>query len=215
VTAPPLVSQLPVHEFYTAEYFELARLLPISSDGDSMLVAVADGPDSDALDDLRQFFNVILELQQVSEDELYDAIRRTYAAQESVIELVRDLDTHEAGTNLDFDAPLADVRDLASQPPVIRFVNLLIREGHDASASDIHLEATREGLRARMRVDGVLSDLPTPPASLQAAIISRIKLLAELDIAERRVPQDGRIRVRLESRELDIRVSTVPKLVGE
>jgi type II secretory ATPase GspE/PulE/Tfp pilus assembly ATPase PilB-like protein len=206
---------LPVHECYTAEYFELARLLPISSDGDTMLVAVADGPDADALDDLRQFFNVTLELQLVSEDDLHDAIRRTFAAQESVIELVRDLDTHEAGANLDFDTPLADVRDLASQPPVIRFVNLLIREGHDASASDIHLEATREGLRARMRVDGVLSDLPTPPASLQAAIISRIKLLAELDIAERRVPQDGRIRVRLESHELDIRVSTVPTLVGE
>jgi type II secretory ATPase GspE/PulE/Tfp pilus assembly ATPase PilB-like protein len=115
----------------------------------------------------------------------------------------------------DLDAPLADVRDLASQPPVIRFVNLLIREAHAAAASDIHLEATRDGLRVRMRVDGILSDLPTPPASLQTAIISRIKLLAELDIAERRAPQDGRIRVRLEARELDIRVSTVPTLAGE
>ncbi|HET7603439.1 MAG TPA: GspE/PulE family protein [Gemmatimonadales bacterium] len=215
MTAPPLVSQLPVHECYTAEYFELARLLPISSVDGVMIVAAAGEPDADALDDLQLFFNVTVEFQQVSDVELDDAIRRTFAAQESVIELVRDLDSQEAGANLDFDAPLADVRDLASQPPVIRFVNLLIREGHDASASDIHLEATREGLRARMRVDGVLSDLPTPPASLQAAIISRIKLLAELDIAERRVPQDGRIRVRLESHELDIRVSTVPTLVGE
>ena len=94
-------------------------------------------------------------------------------------------------------------------------VNLLIREAHDARASDIHLEATREGLRVRLRIDGVLTELPSPPRGLQAAVVSRIKLLAELDIAERRAPQDGRIRVRLESRELDLRISTVPTLYGE
>ena len=104
---------------------------------------------------------------------------------------------------------------LFRSPPVIRFVNLLIREAHDARASDIHLESTREGLSARFRVDGVLTELPSPPKGLQAAVVSRIKLLAELDIAERRVPQDGRIRVRLEERELDLRVSTVPTLYGE
>ena len=94
-------------------------------------------------------------------------------------------------------------------------VNLLIREAHEARASDIHLESTREGLLARFRVDGVLTDVPSPPKGLQAAVISRVKLLAELDIAERRAPQDGRIRVRLEERELDLRVSTVPTLYGE
>src|SRR6266702_2899449 len=113
------------------------------------------------------------------------------------------------------DDQLADARDLANQPPVVRFVNLLIREAHDARASDIHLESTREGLRVRFRLDGVLVDVPSPPRGLQAAVVSRIKLLAELDIAERRAPQDGRIRVRLEERELDLRVSTVPTLYGE
>ncbi len=98
---------------------------------------------------------------------------------------------------------------------VIRFVNLLIREAHDARASDIHLESTREGLRARFRIDGVLLEAPSPPRGVQAAVVSRIKLLAELDIAERRAPQDGRIRARLEERELDLRVSTVPTLYGE
>jgi general secretion pathway protein E len=108
-----------------------------------------------------------------------------------------------------------DIRDLANQPPVIRYVNLLVRDAHDAGASDIHLEATRIGLSARFRVDGVLSPAPEPPSQHHHAVISRIKLLAELDIAERRRPQDGRIRVRLETRELDLRVSTVPTMFGE
>jgi type II secretory ATPase GspE/PulE/Tfp pilus assembly ATPase PilB-like protein len=94
-------------------------------------------------------------------------------------------------------------------------VSLLVRDAYDAGASDIHLEATRTGLSARFRIDGVLAPAPEPPSELHQAVISRIKLLAELDIAERRRPQDGRIRVRLESRELDLRVSTVPTMYGE
>ena len=81
--------------------------------------------------------------------------------------------------------------------------------------SDIHLEATKSGLQSRLRLDGVLTPAPEPPATLAHAVVSRIKLLAELDIAERRRPQDGRIRVRLESRDLDLRVSTVPTLFCE
>jgi general secretion pathway protein E len=90
-----------------------------------------------------------------------------------------------------------------------------VRDAYDVAASDIHLEATRNGLAARFRVDGVLVPAPEPPSQLHHAVISRIKLLAELDIAERRRPQDGRIRVRLEARELDLRVSTVPTMHGE
>jgi type II secretory ATPase GspE/PulE/Tfp pilus assembly ATPase PilB-like protein len=113
------------------------------------------------------------------------------------------------------DELLADVRDLANQPPVIRYVSLLLRDAHAAGASDVHLESAREGLRVRLRVDGVLSDVDAPPRELAQAVISRVKLLANLDIAERRVPQDGRIRARLEDRELDLRVSTLPSLHGE
>jgi type II secretory ATPase GspE/PulE/Tfp pilus assembly ATPase PilB-like protein len=164
---------------------------------------------------LRDSYGLPLELVTVEEAELQEAIRHTFAASESVVELVRDLSAGVEPLSDDRDDSTADVRDLVNQPPVIRFVNLLIREAHDAEASDIHLEATRDGLRVRLRVDGVLTELPSPPRGLQAAVVSRVKLLAELDIAERRAPQDGRIRVRLESRELDLRVSTVPTLYGE
>jgi general secretion pathway protein E len=109
----------------------------------------------------------------------------------------------------------ADIRDLANQPPVVRYVNLLLHDAYEANASDVHLESARTGLQARFRIDGVLQSAQEPPAHLQRAVVSRVKLLADLDIAERRRPQDGRIRLRLDGRDLDIRVSTVPSMLGE
>ncbi len=110
----------------------------------------------------------------------------------------------------------ADLRELANQPPVIRYVNALVRDAVEIGASDIHLEATRGGeLAVRLRRDGVLAVAVTPPPAVPHAVVSRIKLLAELDTAERRLPQDGRIRVRMETRDLDLRVSTVPTMHGE
>jgi type II secretory ATPase GspE/PulE/Tfp pilus assembly ATPase PilB-like protein len=212
---PELATKLPVAEGFEAQYLEFNGVLPLEIVDNRLRVAVAGEPAVEVLDDLEVSYGVPLERVPVTREELSDGIRRAFAAAESVIELVRDLDgTLGEGAETP-DAPLADARDLINQPPVIRFVNLLMREAYQARASDVHLESTREGLRARFRVDGVLQDVPGPPKGLQAAIISRIKLLAELDIAERRAPQDGRIRVRLEDRELDLRISTVPTLYGE
>ena len=209
-----LESKLPIAETFNSEYLSYYRILPLELADQHLRVAVTGDPNPDALQDLEASYGLPLELLQVQENDLQDAIRRTFAASVSVVELVRDLDSTIESLPAN-DESLTDTRDLANQPPVIRFVNLLIRDAHNAQASDIHLEATRDGLRVRLRLDGVLSELPAPPRGLQAAVVSRIKLLAELDIAERRTPQDGRIRVRLESRELDLRVSTVPTLFGE
>ena len=208
-------SKLPLTDSFEAGYLEFNGVLPLEIAGDRLRVAVAGEPAIEVLDDLELSFGLPLDLVQVSAEELSEGIRRTFGAAENVVELVRDLSETVGPAGESLDAPLADARDLANQPPVIRFVNLLIREAYQARASDIHLESAREGLRARFRVDGVLSEVPSPPKALQAAVVSRVKLLADLDIAERRVPQDGRIRVRLEERELDLRVSTVPTLHGE
>jgi type II secretory ATPase GspE/PulE/Tfp pilus assembly ATPase PilB-like protein len=210
-----LVSKLPLTESFEAPYLEHWGILPLEIVGERLRVAAVGDPSAEVLDDLETSFGLPLDVVPVSQEELGDAIRRTFAASESVVELVRDLDATLGPAAEMGDDALADARGLANQPPVIRFVNLLIREAYEARASDIHLESTREGLQARFRVDGVLTDVPCPPKGLQAAVISRVKLLAELDIAERRAPQDGRIRVRLEERELDLRVATVPTLYGE
>jgi type II secretory ATPase GspE/PulE/Tfp pilus assembly ATPase PilB-like protein len=112
-------------------------------------------------------------------------------------------------------AMLDDLRALASEAPVIQLVNLMLLEALEHRASDVHLESTPEGLRVRQRIDGVLHDVATHPPRFQAAVVSRIKIMANLDIAERRMPQDGRVRLKLSDRELDVRVSTLPTVHGE
>src|SRR5258705_391803 len=107
------------------------------------------------------------------------------------------------------------LRDMAFEAPVVRLVNLLIDEAVASEASDIHIEPSEERLRVRYRMDGILYDRESPPRKLQAALTSRIKLMAEMNIAERRLPQDGRIRVTAAGRRVDIRVSTVPTIHGE
>lgn len=177
----------------------------IRDDG-TVVIAVRPGADYGALDELAFVYG-----QEVK------AVEATAAEVEAMVERLvlgadRGIELEHASPDDDLST---DVRDLANQPPVIRYVNLLVRDAYDAGASDLHLTATRSGLSVRMRLDGVLTPAADPPAGLHGAVVSRLKLLAELDIAEKRKPQDGRIRVRLEQRELDLRVSTVPTLFGE
>lgn len=175
----------------------------------SVVVAVAPHGRVESLDEIAFAYRCNVASEEVSADELERLVERLTARAERAIELERD-----SGDTRD-DGLATDVRDLANQPPVVRYVNLLVHDAYQAGASDIHLEAMRGGLSARLRLDGVLVAAPAPPAEHQHAVVSRIKLLAELDIAERRRPQDGRIRVRLDDRELDLRVSTVPTMFGE
>jgi general secretion pathway protein E len=198
----------------TREYLLHHGVCPVGFDSDSVL-RVAAAPDAflaDAIEDLRAAYGCEIVTEDTTASEIDRLVERLVAHtdhESASIELAR---VTIGGTN---DDRTADVRDLANQPPVVRYVNLLVRDAYDAGASDIHLEATKDGLLARLRLDGVLNPATEPARSLAHAVVSRLKLLAELDIAERRRPQDGRIRVRLEDRELDLRVSTVPTLFGE
>ncbi len=212
-TAPARSFQLPAE--LSAEYCDFNRVLPLDADDARVRVAASSTPQDHVLADLDKLFGKPIELVPTEDAALGAAIRRAFASGDTAVELVKDLDDAARADDDDGAASTADVRDQANQAPVIRYVNLLIREAAQAGASDIHLEALRDGLRVRFRVDGVLADVAGPPRGLQAAVASRLKLLAELDIAERRLPQDGRLRVRLESRELDLRVATVPTHFGE
>jgi general secretion pathway protein E len=200
-------SQPVLAEGLTRDFLLHHRVCPKVLDPDGALVVATADALPGAVEELAELYNRAVVTEQVTRDELERLVERLTTRAERTIELAR---ADAAGDDL-----ATDVRDMANQPPVIRYVNLLVRDAYDAGASDVHLEATRTGLAARFRVDGVLVPAPEPPSHLHQAVVSRVKLLAELDIAERRRPQDGRIRVRLESRELDLRVSTVPTMFGE
>ncbi len=167
------------------------------------------------LDDLRVQFGVPVSVVRFGEQDLRSAIRRVYAQDATTAEgMIAGMSSEGRVIGAD-DIPLDDLLHLANEAPVVRLVNLLIIEALEARASDVHLEGYADGLHVRYRVDGVLQPAPSPPPHLTAAIISRLKIMAELDIAERRMPQDGRIRLRLQNRQVDVRVSTAPTLRGE
>ncbi len=209
----PLKCQLTLPEVFTREYLLNYKILPLGVESGTVRVAAFGDPDVQALDDVALVFDAQVELVDAPEHSLKEAIQRAIDARQSVVEMVGEVNGH--GLYDAEDVSLSDVKDLANQPPVVRYVSMTIRDAHAAGASDIHLEADQNGPRVRFRVDGVLAESDAPPLSMYRAVVSRIKLLADLDIAEKRIPQDGRIRVRLEDRELDLRISTMPSLHGE
>jgi len=199
-----------------ADYLEYHAILPLRMEDGRLVVGTwLAEPDPQALDDLRMLFEGEVTLVQGAEDDVRQEIRRLYGdgpmtAEQVIARLDPSQVTPQArGTAID------DLVTLASEAPVVRLVNLLLVEALDARASDVHLEGYADQLRVRYRVDGVLQDAPSPPRDLAPAVISRLKIMADLDIAERRVPQDGRIRLTLRDREVDVRVSTIPILHGE
>ncbi|MGH7572645.1 MAG: GspE/PulE family protein [Gemmatimonadota bacterium] len=213
--SPDLRSLAALSDAYPAEYLDYYAVLPlVVTDGRLRVATWVDDVDPQALDDLRLAFQAEPELVRLPEQDVRAAIQRVYGCGSTAEALVADLDAGEA-VIVGEEIPLDDLRSQANEAPVVRLVNLLILEAMEARASDVHLEGHARGLAVRYRVDGILQEAPTPPAHLGAAVVSRIKIMAELDIAERRVPQDGRIRLRLRDREVDVRVSVVPTLHGE
>jgi general secretion pathway protein E len=200
----------------TADWLEQNGVLPLRVRDNRLDVGTwLERVDQLALDDLRLLFGAEISLEHFAEHAVRTTIRRVYAPEAATAEgLIAGLTGEARAVDID-EIPLDDLLHLANEAPVVRLVNLLLIEALDARASDVHLEAYQDGLRVRYRVDGVLQNAPSPPPHLTAAIISRLKIMAELDIAERRLPQDGRIRLRLLNRQVDVRVSTVPTLRGE
>jgi general secretion pathway protein E len=144
--------------------------------------------------------------------EIDDLIERYYGQGRSAMGAIVENLSDEASRSED---DIEHLRDLASEAPVIRLVNLVIQRAVEQRASDIHVEPFENRLKVRYRIDGVLLEVESPPAASTAAVISRIKIMAKLNIAERRLPQDGRIMIRVQGKELDLRVSTVPTAHGE
>ena len=198
----------------TPEYLEEQGVIPIGVEGNTLHVGVwRDDVEPAAIFDLEALLGARAEVHRVREDDARAAIRRVYG-ETSAQSLIDSIEPGAAA--YDDDSPaIDDLRALANEAPVIRLVSMLLTEALEARASDVHLEAYPNALRVRYRVDGVLQEAPSPPPSMAPAVISRLKVMANLDIAERRLPQDGRIRLPLQDRQVDVRVSTGPTLHGE
>jgi general secretion pathway protein E len=190
------------------------RILPLEIRDGTMRVAMADPGDFYSLQGLQLATNLQIEPVLAREREIVETLDEYYS--NGAVAGGEQQDSDGEVEYLSEDEEDVDrLRDLASEAPVIRLVNNLINRAVEQRASDIHIEPFEQELKIRYRVDGVLHDVETPQRRLQAAIVSRVKIMAKLNIAERRLPQDGRIKIRIMGREIDLRVSTLPTLYGE
>ena len=188
------------------------HVCPIGESDDDVTLLVADPADAFPLQALQLATGRTVKLNIGLRSEIDDLIERYYGSGRSAMGTIVENLTDDNNRSED---DIEHLRDLASEAPVIRLVNLVIQRAVEQRASDIHVEPFENRLKVRYRVDGVLHEVESPPAASTAAVISRIKIMAKLNIAERRLPQDGRIMIRVQGKELDLRVSTVPTAYGE
>ena len=200
-----------VEDAISLRFLKEFRLLPLHIDNERLVVVMADPTDDYSMESVTACTGMPVTSCVGQASEIDAGIEKLYGSGRSAMgEIVDGLIEGEEG-----EEDVETLRDLASEAPVIRLVNLIVQRAVESRASDIHVEPFEGRLKIRYRIDGVLTEVESPPAHSTAAVISRIKIMAKLNIAERRLPQDGRISIRVQGKELDLRVSTVPTLFGE
>ncbi|HAO33893.1 MAG TPA: type II secretion system ATPase GspE [Candidatus Competibacter sp.] len=197
----------------SSRFLKESRVIPLFEDDQGLTVAMANPTDDYVLSALRLATGKAITPRVAIPTELEIAFERLYGSGRSAMGQI--VDSIGLADDLTDEEQIQHLKDLASEAPVIRLVNLMIARAVESRASDIHIEPFENRLKVRYRVDGVLREVESPPSRLSAAVISRIKIMAKLNIAERRLPQDGRIQLRAQGKEIDLRVSTVPTLWGE
>lgn len=206
--------ETPVYkELLSPKFLKYHKVMPLSDGPMGLIIALVNPQDDFARDAISMAIGdkaVISWVAVASEWEA--AYERLYGEGKGIMGGMADDYGQDAQTDLD---DIEKLKDLASEAPVIRMVNLLITRAVESRASDIHIEPFENLLQIRYRVDGVMREVESPPARLCPAVISRVKILSKLNIAERRLPQDGRIQVRAHGKEIDLRVSTLPTMYGE
>jgi len=207
---PPEVKAL------SPRFMRAGKFFPFDQRDSELCIAVADPLDHETLESIRLVTNQNLIVFLATENDIRNAIEKFYGAGTSSLgRLVESFGQSEGEEGAPVGEDAEHLRDLALEAPVIRLVNLLISRAVESRASDIHIEPMERELRVRFRIDGVLYPVEAPPRQMAAAVISRVKLMAKLNIAERRLPQDGSIRLKVIGKDIDLRVSTLPTMYGE
>jgi len=188
------------------------QVIPLYKKGSNLTLAMVDPLNVFAIDDIQQITRLEISPAVGTEREILKAIERFYSGTGTMQQAIRDADLKAM---VEGEAFSPEEVEQAEDSPVINFVNSLIGQAVKEGASDVHFEPEKEGIQIRYRVDGLLHDVMSAPKSLQAGVISRIKILANMDIAEKRVPQDGRFEIKVGEKDIDIRISTLPTAYGE
>jgi len=199
----------------STQFMKESKFIPCRLLDNTLTVIMSNPLDFYTIDAIRLATNFEIHVLAGRENEVLEAIERSYGmGAMSMEKIIEDTETVPEYRSED-EENVDHLRDMASEGPVIRLVNLIITRAIELRASDIHLEPFEDQFRVRYRIDGVLHDVESPPKRLQAAIVSRVKIMAKLNIAERRLPQDGRIMLRVKGKEIDFRVSSIPTIHGE
>ncbi len=205
----------PIQEILTLPYMRARMLVPVSLENGVMSLAMADPLDVEARETVAKATGKRIEVLAGTEEDIRETIEKGYGEGASSMDRLVEQVAEESPAVPPGDEKVEQLIGVASEAPIIRLVNFIIARALDRGASDIHIEAYEKGMRVRYRIDGFLSDVDAPPKRLQTAIVSRIKIMSRLNIAESRLPQDGRVKLRIGGKEVDFRVSTVPTLFGE
>ena len=223
ITLSQLDIDADVLKLVPAQIAKKYEVLPIKRTGNSLTLAMADPTNVFAVDDVGFMTNLQVIPVVASQGAIRKAIDRLYEAQGSgMAEVISemegtagDVEVVEGDEESWTKADIFELKESADEAPVVRLVNMILVDAIRRGASDIHLEPYEKVFRVRFRVDGVLHEIMTPPKRLETALTSRVKIMSTMDIAERRLPQDGRIKLRYNQREIDFRVSTLPTIFGE
>jgi general secretion pathway protein E len=204
-------------EGLSENFMRESKFVPLDLKDNTLVIAINNPFNENTLEAISMVTGYRLEVCLAKENEISDLIDKLFSSGSSSMEKIIENIGRDEGSDISMDdeGDVDHLKDMASEAPVIRLVNLIISRAIELQASDIHFEPFEKVFHIRYRIDGVLHDMESPPKNLQAAVISRIKIMSKLNIAERRLPQDGRIKLRVMGKEIDFRVSTVPTLFGE
>ncbi len=192
------------------------RIIPLELKNNILKVVMAVPEDTSTIDALKVATSADVVVYTCDSKTIEEYIAKFYGQEaQNINRIIEDIGEKGFEFIKEEEEDIGHLKDLASEAPIIKLVNLFITRAVESRASDIHIEPFEDELKVRYRIDGVLHDIETAPKRLQAAIVSRVKIMAKLNIAERRLPQDGRIRLKVDEREIDLRVSTIPVLFGE
>jgi general secretion pathway protein E len=207
---------IPNGSYPTVKFMKQYKFVPIGMEDDVMKIVISDPLNEYVMDTLQFFSDTKLKIYLSGEKDIMEAIEQYFGSNVQMTSIMEGMREEEAETEeIELQEDVHHLRDMAFEAPIVKLVNMLITRAVEGRTSDIHIEPFENSVKVRYRIDGALARVESLPKRIQPAVISRIKIMSRLNIAERRLPQDGRIKLRVSGRDIDLRVSTIPTAYGE